>query len=152
MPGRSRKDPTSALGLLWTPLMKKYFSAIYCHLRENVTNTMSTKCLKIVSETLMKTVRKIPERPHDDPMTIVRSSGEKHFSTKFHHFGAKYFSSFRNFPPLAKIILNTSRGICYVVPKKNCVIFPWKIIGAEINLPLSKNRHIKIEKLRLFWN
>ena len=36
--------------------------------------------------------------PSDRRRTIVKSSGETYFPTKFHHFGAKYFSSFRNFP------------------------------------------------------
>ena len=46
----------------------------------------------------MKTVREISGRPHEGPKTIAQSSGEKYFSTKFHHFCAKYFSLFRNFP------------------------------------------------------
>ena len=59
---------------------------------------------KIYDQYFIKTVRKVPERPHEGPWTIVQSFGEKYFSTKFHHFCAKYFSSFQNF---ASIVLDT---------------------------------------------
>ena len=71
------------------------------------------------------------------------------FQPKFHDFRAKYFSSFRNFPPLARIILNTSRGLRYVAPIFVCMIFPGKIIIANISLPPSRNHQIKIEKIFL---
>ena len=45
----------------------------------------------------MKTIRKVPGTPPEGPRTIAKVSGEKYFSTKFHYFASKYFSSFRNF-------------------------------------------------------
>ena len=40
----------------------------------------------------------------EDPASVSQNTGqsscEEYFSTKFHHFCAKYFSSFQNFPPL----------------------------------------------------
>ena len=48
----------------------------------------------------MKSVREVLEKSHEGPRIIVQSFNEKYFSTKFHHFRAKYFSSFRNFPSL----------------------------------------------------
>ena len=59
---------------------------------------MCTKNRKLVSNILMETARKVPGRPREGPRTIVQSSGEKYFSTKFQKFCAKHFSSFRNFP------------------------------------------------------
>ena len=38
----------------------------------------------------IKTVRAVPQGPHEGPRTIVQSFGEKDLSTKFHHFCAKY--------------------------------------------------------------
>ena len=84
----------------------------------------------------------------------LHATGGKYFSTKFHYFCAKYFSSCRIVPPLARDIISTSKNICYVVPNLFCMILPGKIIIPKINLPPSRNREIKIEKLRIgpkFW-
>ena len=87
--------------------------------------------------------------PHNGLGTMGVSYIEKYFSHKNSSFRREIFSSFRNFPPLARIILDTSKCICYVVSNLFCMIFPGKIIITKINLPLSRIRQIKIEKLRL---
>ena len=109
---------------------------------------------KTYDQQILKTVRKVPERTHEGPKTVVQSSGEKYFSTKIHHFRAKYFSSFRNFPPLVLDFFSTSRSICYVVPNLFCMIFPGKIIRAKINYSVPRICQKTSEKLRLtpkFW-
>ena len=53
------------------------------------------KFMTNISEKIQGRPRKVPRRSQD----YLQSSGEKYFSIKFHHFRAKYFSSFQNFPP-----------------------------------------------------
>ena len=50
------------------------------------------------TEYSIKNPKELPRRPQKDPGPIVQSSGGKYFSTKFYHFRASYFSTFRIFP------------------------------------------------------
>ena len=103
---------------------------------------------EIYNQYFIKTVREIPGRPHECPKTVVQSSGEKYFSTKFHHFCVKYFSSFRNFPSVVLDTVMSPRAHTlqnvYYIPNLNK-----KKNIAKINLPLQENHKNKIEKLRL---
>ena len=94
----------------------------------------------------MKTVKQVPETPHERPWTIVQSTHEKYLSTKFHHFCAKFFSPLRI---LSGRILDTvtTKFDETGASLKYYIILPGKILLAKINLPLQRNRKTKIEKL-----
>ena len=94
----------------------------------------------------MKTVRKISGRPRDCPRVILQSSGEKHFSTKFHHFCAKYFSSFRNFAPA---VLDTVTTECAhtLHESLNTHREPGKNICSQNKLATSENKPNKNRKV-----
>ena len=92
----------------------------------------------------METVRNIPGRPHDRSRIILQTSGEKYFSTKFHIFCVKYFSSFRN---VAGSVLDTVSHQGPILYGNLSEVI--KIIIVKINLPIQRNRENKMEKLCL---
>ena len=96
----------------------------------------------------MKTVREVSGRPRECPRVILQSSGAKYFSTKFHHFRAKYFSSFRNFPRTVLDTVTTEWAHTLHEPLNTHREVP-KTIIVKINLPLQRTSQIKIEKLRI---
>ena len=66
----------------------------------NMPNMLNSKSRKNYEQYFKKTAREIAERPHEVPRIIAQASRGKYFSSKFPHFCAKLFSSFRNFPAI----------------------------------------------------
>ena len=95
VPKRPLEGPRSIVH----PLCEKYFPTNFHHFCAKYAKEYKHYDSEIYDQYFIKTVREVPVRPHEGPKTVVQSSGEKYFSTKFHHFRAKYFSSFRNFAP-----------------------------------------------------
>ena len=94
----SREGAVNVPRLLDSHLVKNNFRPTFIIFMRNLPKVLTSRSRKIYDKYSIKIVRDVPGRPRECPRIILQSSGEKHFSTKFHHFCAKYFSSFRNFP------------------------------------------------------
>ena len=144
----SRKVPTKAPGLLHSPHVKKYFRPYFIISRTKYDKNDEHYESKISNKYFIKTVMKVPERPQEDPRTIVMSFYEKYFSHKFHHFCAKYFHhfkisprSFATFFQLPGHLLCRFKNVLHDLSRKNNY--------SQNKFATVRKRQIKIEKSRL---
>ena len=76
---------------------EEYFSPYFHNFHAKSAKIFDFYNSNIYDKYSIKIVRNVPGGPSECPRIIVKSSDEKYFSNKFHHFRAKYFSSFENF-------------------------------------------------------
>ena len=112
--------------------MKNIFRQHFIIFTRNMPKLISTRSQKNYYQYFMKSFRAVPERHQESPWTIVQSSCEKYFSTKFHHFCAKYFSSFEMFAPL--LVLRSVPGFFYPRFEKLGPI-PGSILSPVFSIP-----------------
>ena len=120
------KSPREESRSIVHPSCEEYFPTEFHHFYAKYAKQQKHYDSAICYQYCIKTLREVPGRPHEGPKTVVQSSGKKYFSAKFHHFCAKYFSSFRNFPPTVLDTVMSPRAytlrnpfIIYKRPTKN---------------------------------
>ena len=83
------KRPRESSNSIVHPSCEKYFPTKFHNFCAKYTKEHEHYELKIYDQYFKKTVKEVPGRPHEGPKTVVQSSSEKYFPTRFHYFRAK---------------------------------------------------------------